>query len=73
MENKTKTCLCRNSIKLTLLEYLNIQDEPVVIFKLIDIIKLKVKESNQSLTIDDNFLSTYIQGVIEDLIETKSM
>jgi hypothetical protein len=73
MDGKKNTCLCRNSVKLLLLDYLNKLDTPIEIFKLISNINVLVRGTNTDLNLDDNFLNTYIQSIIEDLIESKSM
>jgi hypothetical protein len=73
MENKKTSCLCRNSIKMQLLDYLNSIDAPIEIFKLIHTINQLIRKTNPDLNLDDNFLNTYVQTVIEDFIEMKAM
>jgi hypothetical protein len=67
------SCVCRNSVKLTILDYLNKYDQPIELLKLIEMMSEIVKKNNSELTIDDNFLKTYIQKIIEELYEDKTM
>jgi hypothetical protein len=71
MENSGLKCLCRNSIKLKILEIINKKEEPVEIIKLNEEIAKIILE--QDPNIDDNFLKAYIFKIIHELKESELM
>ena len=73
MENTALKCLCRNSIKLKILEAINTDEEPFEIINLIELIATNLMNENKDLKIDDNFLKSYIFKIINDLSDCKMM
>jgi hypothetical protein len=64
-------CQCRNSIKLSTLEYVNSLDKPIDIHKLINLQFDKTKEENKNIEIDDDFLKTYIRSIISEMVDSR--
>jgi hypothetical protein len=71
--NNHPICQCRNSIKLRILEEININfdNKPCHIDKFVKIIFEKIKRENRLIVIDDSFLKAYIMSIIYELIDDK--
>lgn len=64
-------CQCKNSIKLRILEIINNYDKPSIMHSLVENMFSKIKKENNHIDIDENFLKTYISGIISELINNK--
>jgi hypothetical protein len=64
-------CQCKNSIKLRILEYINNIQAPIVIQNIIQKMFVILKNENNQIEIDDNFLKTYIRSIISEMIDNK--
>lgn len=69
--NNHPLCQCRNSIKLRILEQVNLHysDKPCLSSTLVDIVHEIVKKDNEDIEIDESFLKTYIMSIISEMVD----
>jgi hypothetical protein len=68
-------CLCKNSIKLKLIEFVCKNNIPFSLTRIVDDFALQIKNDHigKALSVDDNFLKTYICNLLSELEEKKLM